>query len=445
MKTQRSIKLFSKIALLFLGAFALLSMFGVVAVPGIALAMAAGTTVAGGTLTQQEAVAKDVLDMPDVQRRVELYKQYQTPLLALISENKAPAVESWKYEFYAIENRGLYTTITSATAISSTNMTTLTVASTDMFTRFNVIAFTGITGETKISGGKFLVGLITGVGDNDTITVKLQNPGDALVAADLASEKIYRAGSAMNEKAASTTAWGKLPDKDYNYIQIFMEQVEESEYQQLMKKEADWGIKDLKKMAIEDFKMQRERTFLTGYRDKLSVTLDGTAHDIYTCGGILNDPDIPVLADQNLSTLASKTFVTWLKTFFTGNNGARKRFLLGGCDNIEAIEKVHVDNKYILAKETEVVNGIDFVKLVSAFGTLDVAYYEQLDLLGMQKDALVLDKTNIWTGDLKGKGFNIRPLDYKTSGIAAVDAAVIEQASTMLVKNKQTHHIIKGV
>ena len=445
MKTQKAINLFGKLMLSFVALFAIMTMFGFAAIPGIAFAMAAGTVVGGGTLTQQEAVAKNVLDMPDVQRKVELYKQYQTPLLTLISDNKAPAVESWKYEFYAIENRGLYTTVSSATAISSTDVTTLTVASNDMFTRYNTIAFTGITGETKISGGKFLVGLVTGVGDNDTITVKLQNAGDALAAADFEDEKIYRAGSAMNEKAASTTAWGKLPEKDYNYIQIFMEQIEESEYQQLMKKEADWGIKDLKKMAIEDFKMQRERTFLTGYRDKMSVTIDGVAHDIYTCGGILNDPDIPVLADQNLATLASTKFVTWLKTFFTGNNGARKRFLLGGCDNIEAIEKVHVDNKYILAKETEVVSGIEFVKLVSAFGTLNVAYYEQLDLLGMQKDALVIDKTNIWTGDLKGKGFNIKPIDYKTSGIAAVDAAVISQASTMLVKNKQTHHIIKGV
>ena len=445
MKTQRSIKLFSKIALLFLGAFAILSMFGGVAVPGIALAMAAGTTVAGGTLTQQEAVAKDVLNMPDVQRRVELYKQYQTPLLSLISENTAPAVESWRYEYYAIENRGLYTTISSASTISSTDMTTLSVASNDMFTRFNVIAFTGITGETKISGGKFLVGLITGVGDNDTITVKLQNPGDTLVAADLATKKIYRAGSAMNEKAASTTAWGKLPEKDYNYIQIFMEQVEESEYQQLMKKEADWGLKDLKKMAIEDFKMQRERAFLVGYRDKISVTIDGSNSDIYTCGGILNDPEIPVMDNEDLSKLDSTSFVTWLKTMFTGNNGSRKRYLLGGCDMIEAIEKVHVDNKYILAKETEVVSGIDFVKLVSAFGALDVAYYEQLDLLGMVKDALVIDKSNIWTGDLKGKGFNIKPIDYRSSGIAAVDAAVISQASTMLVKNKNSHRIIKGV
>lgn len=445
MKTQRSIKLFSKIALLFLGAFALLSVFGIVAVPGIVLAMAAGTTVDGGTITHQEAVAKEVLDMSDVQRRVELYKQYQTPLLTLISDNKAPAVESWKYEFYAIENRGLYTTVSSASTISSTDITTLTVASNDMFTRFNTVAFTGITGETKISGGKFLVGLITGVGDNDTITVKLSNPGDALTAADFTNVVVYRGGSAMNEKAASTTSWGKLPEKDFNYIQIFMEQVEESEYQQLMKKEADWGIKDLKKMAIEDFKMQRERAFLIGHRNLLNVSIDGKSHDIYNCGGILNDSEIPVLADQDLSKLASTTFVTWLKTFFTGNNGARKRFLLGGCDNIEAIEKVHVDNKYILAKETEVVNGIDFVKLVSAFGTLDVAYYEQLDLLGMQKDALVIDKSNIWTGDLKGKGFGVRKLDYKSSGISAVDAAVIEQASTMLVKNKNTHHIIKGV
>lgn len=447
MKSNKVINVLGRIALMMIGVIALMSVFGWIGL-GVTAAMAVGTTIDGGTSSHQEAQAREVLNIADIQRKVELYKEYQTPLLSLISNNTAPAVESWKYEFYAVDNRELSTTCTSAGNISTSKIVTVAVESSDMFTRYNTVAWTGINSKeenaVQISSGNFLVGIVTSMGE-DTITVKLLNAGDDLASADFDDELVYRAGSAMNETAASTTAWGKLPEKDYNYIQNFMEQVEETEFNKLMKKEADWGMQDLKRMAIEDFKMQRERTFLAGIRSMTSINIDGKNNDVYTCGGFLNDPDIPVIDNQTLSTLDAAGFTSWLKSIFTGNNGSKNRYLLGGADIIEAIENVGADNRYLKAKETSIEHGIEFVKLVSTFGTLSVTYYEQLDLLGMKKDAIVLDKSNIWTGDLKGAGFNVRKLDLKGSGISKVDAAVIEQSSTMLIKNKPTHAIIKGV
>ena len=89
--------------------------------------------------------------------------------------------------------------------------------------------------------------------------------------------------------------------------------------------------------------------------------------------------------------------------------------------------------------------GIEFIQIASMFGVLDVAYYEQLDLLGMPKTAIVVDKANLSTKDMQGGGFNVRPIDLKTSGISKVNAAAIEQYSTMLIKNKTTHRILQGV
>jgi hypothetical protein len=119
--------------------------------------------------------------------------------------------------------------------------------------------------------------------------------------------------------------------------------------------------------------------------------------------------------------------------------------MLAGEDLIEAIEQANYTDKQIMSKETETVMGITFTKLVSTFGTLNISYYEQLDLLGKAKTGLVIDKANLYVTDLKGKGFNVRPIDYKSTGIANVDAAVIEQASTLLIKNKATHYIINAV
>jgi hypothetical protein len=169
----------------------------------------------------------------------------------------------------------------------------------------------------------------------------------------------------------------------------------------------------------------------------------GQTQRVYTCGGFLQDTAIPVSANIALNTLDEKAVNGLMKTIFKGNNGMKKRFLLGGADFIEALENVSADKKYILSKETDSVLGLEFVKLVSMFGTLDVCYYEQLDLLGLEKQAIVIDKSNIQTFDQSP--FNIREIDLLSSGVAKVTAAAIEQTSTMIIKNKPTHRILQGV
>jgi len=416
------------------------------------ITFATGTVVTGGTVTQQAATGGDTyvetteyLDMRDVETKVMLYKPYQTPLLTLISDNGIGSTDSWEHKYYAVDSRGMSSTIT--TADSYTNyVATLNVADPTMFTLYNTVYFPEIvTTTTKISSGRMLMGIVTSFPTTGKMTVRLINYGNSVGTGDFTGAAIYRGGSAMNETFASTTPWGILPDPDYNYVQIFMEQVEQSEYQTLMKKEANWNLADLKRAAIEDFKIQRERTFLAGIKSNFNLTVSNETKRFYTCGGFLNDTGIPAMTNQTLANLDSGTFTTWLKTIFTGNNGSNKRFLLGGADMIEAIEKVKIDNKWLLSKETEIEIGINWVKLVSTFGSLDVMYYEQLDLLGKEKWAIVIDKPNLKAYDLAGKGFNVRELDYRSSGVKNVDAAVIEQASTLAIKNKVTHHIIQGV
>lgn len=444
-----------------------LAIFSVLSPLAAGAILATGTVVAGGTVTQQGVTGgnsyvetTEYLDMRDVERKVMEYKPYQTPLLTLLSENSGGTVESWEAKYYAVDARGMETTVTAAGAIAN-GITEVTVADSSIFTRYNTVYWPLIDGDvvpgaTKVETGRILMGIVTGFPAANKLTVKLINPksGGNLANTDLydadasgTAIKLYRGGSAHNEIAASTTPWGIVPDTDYNYVQIFMEQVEQSEYQKLMKKEADWGFNDLKRLAIEDFKIQRERTFLAGIRGVTNVTVDGQTKRFYTAGGFLNDTGIPVNSSFDLSDFVTtpNLIVPVVKNIFTGNNGSKVRYMLGGADIIEAIEQANYSDKHILAKETETVMGITFTKLVSTFGVLNISYYEQLDLLGKPKTAIVLDKANLYVKDLNGKGFNVRPLDYKSTGIAAVDAAVMEQASTLLIKNKNTHHIINAV
>lgn len=445
MKQKFSIKAIASVLIVMIVGLVLGTVFGAFAVGGLMYGV--GTAVAGGTVTEQAAsAATDSINMPDVQRKVELYKPYQTPLLTLMSDMSSGSVEGNKCEYFAVDSRGLDTDV-SAYATLTNGSITLTVDDSTIFTKNNSVYFTTITGATKINPliSRSLMGIVTALPDDSKITVKLVNPGAALTAADFAAAPVYRGGSAHNEKTASTTAWGILPDMDYNYVQYFMEQIEVTDYQELQKKQVDWNFADMKRMAVDDFKLQRERTFLNGVKSKTSILVDGQTQDIFTCGGFLQDVGIPVSSNIDLSALDGKTVNGLTKTIFTGNNGSKKRFLLGGADFIESLENVYVDGKYILAKQTDVVLGIEFVQIVSMFGVLDVAYYEQLDLLGKPKTAIIVDKSNVGTKDMAGGSFNIRPIDYKTSGVSKVNAAAIEQYSTMLIKNKPTHRILEGV
>jgi hypothetical protein len=420
-----------------------------------------GAVVAGGTITQQSATggetfveATEYLDMKDVERKVELYKPYQTPLLTILSDKgKGDPVESWEPKYYAVDARGMKTTVTAATAVSggaAAGVSTLTVADASIFTRNNMVFFKQLSGGTYVhtASGVYLVGIITGFPSTNQINVRFLNNAAGLTSTHLTSGTmyIYRLASAHNETTGSTTPWGILPETDYNFVQIFMEQVEESEYQKIMKKEADWGFADLKRMAIEDFKIQRERAFLGGYRSATNLTIDGQTKRVYTCGGLLNDTGIPVNSSFDLSDFVTtpNLIVPVLKSVFTGNNGSKERWMLLGGDFTEAVEKANFTDKQIMSKETQTIMGITCTKMVSTFGTLNLLYYEQLDLLGMAASALILDINNIYIKDLKGNGFNVRPIDYKTSGIAKVDASAIEQASTLLIKNKTTHLIINA-
>ena len=451
MKQRFSIKGIASVLLVAIIALVVGTAFGSVAVGGVIYGV--GAVVAGGTVTQQGVTGGDsysetteYLDMKDIERKVAEYKQYQTPLLTLLSNQGGDPVQSWEAKYYAVDARGMETTITSASAISD-GYTTLTVADSSLFTKYNTVFIPALAGESYVNAGVSLVGLVTAFPESGKVTIKILNPASGLVAANFANKVVYRGGSAHNETAASTTPWGIIPETDYNYVQIFMEQVEQSEYQKLMKKEADWGFNDLKRLAIEDFKIQRERTFLNGLRTSTNITVDGQTKRFYTCGGILNDTGIPVNSSFDLSNFVAtpSLIVPVLKSCFTGNNGSKERFVGMGADFTEAIEQANFKDKHILAKETETIMGIKCTKIVSTFGVWNIFYYEQLDLLGKEKSAVVIDKANIFIKDLAGKGFNVRPIDYKSTGVANVDAAVIEQASTMLIKNKKAHMVINAV
>lgn len=423
------------------------------------ISFAVGVVTPSGVITQQNVVgdptetgaasdtSHEYLLSSDVEKIIQLYKPYQTPILTYISQMGASTSESYKKDYYAIDARGMTTTIVAVHTTLSAHVITLEVADSTIFTKDNHVYFTEITTATTLVGsGRFLVGHITAIPLANHITVKLLNYGTSNADGDFTNGmNIYRSATAANESSASATPWGGYPEMDYNYIQFFQEQIQMSELYMINKKAAEWNYGDVKRMAIEDFKLQKERAFLGGYRCEYTTTSGSVVSRHYSCGGFLNDPLIPYMGSITLSSLGSDTVTNIMKTIFAGNNGSKNKILLGGADFIEALENVKSDNKYMKTTESSVLLGVDIVKAVSTFGALETMYYEQLDNIGKPKTAIVIDKAFTKPCILKGKAFSVRDLDLKSAGLSSDSASVLEEWVTMLIMNKNAHHILQGV
>jgi len=148
---MKQVRILASILFTMIVGLVMFALMGLMAVPGVLIAT--GSVVAGGTVTQQAATGGDsydeseqYLDMRDVQRKVEEYKPYQTPLLTLLSQNSVGSTDSWEKKYYAVDARELSTTVSAATTIVS-DVSTLTVADASLFTKQNTLLFTGITTE----------------------------------------------------------------------------------------------------------------------------------------------------------------------------------------------------------------------------------------------------------------------------------------------------------
>ena len=187
MRTARILKGLISLTLVVLVAFLVTVAGSLMAVAGVSLAV--GAVVAGGTVTQQGVTGGDTysetteyLDMRDVERKVMEYKPYNTPLLTLMSKVGGAPVSSWEAKYYAVDARGMETTITSGTTITDT-YTTLTVANASIFTKYNTVFIPALAGTNYVNAGVSLVGIITAFPASNQITVKLLNPAAALAAA----------------------------------------------------------------------------------------------------------------------------------------------------------------------------------------------------------------------------------------------------------------------
>lgn len=248
---------------------------------------------------------------------------------------------------------------------------------------------------------------------------------------------IMVAGSALSETQMQTDCYNGVPIDSEQYLQIFCAQIEESEMEKLIDKEAKWNFSDLEEEALYKMRRAQNISFWKGVKRKLNLknSRSSKSEDIYFSAGIWNQAGKQLPLGATVSTLTSKDLVKLMKHAFTGNESGKKKLLIYGSDFLEAIENVEFTKNVTLgAKQQEY--GLEFSSIISKFGTLLGVHDKTFDDMGMADKAFILDADFLrkWT-----MGWKVKDLDFKSNGEKNVDGRTFTEICALVLKNPQAH------
>ena len=288
-------------------------------------------------------------------------------------------------------------------------------------------------------GTEPLVGYIASIAD-DSLTVFILNKpdGDSISVPNVPKNtKIVRMGRAATELDVQTGQYQALPHKRSNNCQIFKVQVEQSTLQKIAGKEVDWNFSDQEEAAIIDMRLGMEKNFIFGSRARITSP-SGNEH-VYLTGGIWNQTDKAISLD--IDTLDENALLALCARVFTGNNGSKKRILMGGTGLILALNKLQF-SRAVLGDQSLTRWGIRFREIVSNFGTLCVVHSEIFDMCGHYNDGFILDPEYITK--YCHIPFSKERIDLRRAGDRNTDAIVLTEASCIVLRHPDVHFRIIG-
>ena len=445
---------FLKIARTLLGVIVAFMVLGAI-FPALGFAAGAGVIFAEATAAatmetatnESLAAAAENLLRPEISKLITKIRRDVYPLDTIMREvGKVRKIESTEWKYYTKDERGIQDTVTAAYVYAGAKSANLTVTNAHYWTDHDIALFPAING----GDGKKLRCMVSAVNvPLNQITVTPVNGRDAagtavgdLMPAIAANASVSRIGNAHGETDAQATPVEIAPYDTFNYTQIFMAQVEESLVAKKQLKEVDLNIMDYKEDAIIDMRAQAELAMIFGYPKKdfydpvlrKKVNLVGGA-DYY----ITKTKEY-----TKANAINNATFNSWTKYIFTGNNGSDKRILWAGNNLLERMLNADIVQKQMDAKNTEMVAGISFNRIVTGFGELLVRRHQIFEeVYGYSDNGLVLDINHVERGIYEPT--EIKDLELDKTGQKRVDAKRILEHWSMAFKNLDTHCWIKGV
>jgi hypothetical protein len=405
-----------------------------------------GTMVTGDAVTTdnvQDGPPSSTLLMSAVSQKITEMKPARTPLDTIMrSAVTKKKIDSFKTEFYAVDVRPFSDTVatTYTKPTPGVELAEVIVTNIDIWSQDDTALAVGITGSDELDLVLFVADVDVA---NSIIKVQALNgptEGPLVVIPTIESTTVLvRMGNAKAEKDAQTSPYAMIPEKDYNYCQIHMAQVEESTYQMMHKKEIQWSFSDYEALNIYDMKTTIELTSLFGYRRQFTDKLGRDSK--YTSGGVTRNIDRTLYYGTGGSdrTVSNDTLVAWCKDTFTGNSGSDTRILFCGPGLTQYISLIDFQ-KQLGGNQTEAKWGIEWKVISTNFGKLLWKMHPLFGLIGWDDKGVILDVNNLEKHEFLP--MTTREVDLKGSGQKNVNAKVLEETSCPILRYADTHRLI---
>ncbi len=406
---------------------------------------AGGQHVAGAPLTTSAtAIAAPGLLRNAIDERIVRIRPMGTPIDQLSRCAGARHCGAMTVEYYSVDTKLTHSTVnrnvTDATPTDRGNglfTYDIEVRDAKIFEPSETILFPTVN-VGSASSPRWLVAYVFDVVDSKLVIAPVNSPvadndPECHILPDLTSgTKIVRMGRAAAELDVQTAQFQALPRKAANFCQIFKMQVEQSTLQKIAGKEVGWTFSDQEEAAVIDMRLGMEKNFLFGSQAKIFDTKKNQY--VYLTGGIWYQTDNECYID--VENLTENDLVELCAAAFTGNNGSKRKILIGGSRFIEALSKIQVQ-KVVIGRDPFVKWGIQFREIRSNFGSLYVLHSEVFDQCAHEYDAFVIDPDFITK--YCHIPFNVETLDLRRSGQRNTDAVVLTEASCLALRYPKAH------
>jgi hypothetical protein len=393
----------------------------------------------------------------DIDRRITKIRPMATPVDQISRYAKAQHSDSFEVKYYSVGTRPISCkTVGEVTAQVSGQSITLEVDDPNMFTLDDTIRVVGVKGKYDDKGVAYdegdenvpdLVLCVCGRNDSTSqptvyaVNGNLDSNKQAIyVPAIPAGTTLVRMGKACGELDVQTGRFNNIPTAEVQYCQNFMIQVEQSTFDKIAAKEADWNFSDIEEDGIYDMRLSQENTFLFGVKNVIKHTTKNGMATWFT-GGIwyMAGKDIEVGEwDQNAkcAVISDDNLVDITKDLFVGTGiGNKRKVLFCGSDMLAAFSKIKSE-KFRLKDTVEVWN-LKFKSWDTDFGEVLTIHHELFDANGMADCGFAMDPEYLTKKTHVSWSRNI--LDLKKAGVRNTDAVVIQEVSCLYLRYGKAH------
>lgn len=426
---------------------------------GVTESGADGTGDTGGIAT--ETMGRDSGDpdfyLSDVDKRVVRIRPMTTPIDQISRYASNHSCNSFEVKYYSVGTRPIRCKTNAAVPKQTAGASiSLPVDDPNMFTLDDTIRVVGVKGIRNHKGVEYPAGdnvpdLVLCVCGKDASTNmptvyavngELDKPdGQTIYVPEIPEgTELVRMGKACGELDVQTGRFNNIPTPEIQYCQNFMIQVEESTFNKIAAKEANWKFSDIEEDGIYDMRLSQENTFLFGVKNMIKhVSKDNMA--TWFTGGIwyMAGRDIEVGTydpEAECAVITDDDLVEITKDLFVGSgNGNKRKILFCGSEMLSAFSKIKSD-KFRL-KDTVEIWHLRFKSWDTDFGEILTVHHELFDANGMSDCGFAMDPEYLAKHTHVSWARNV--LDLKHAGVRNTDAVVLQEVACLCLRYPKAH------